>query len=242
MFCDLLVVPNGSTDTELSSYYSVSSSKRSLSEDEIEEHRVIVKKKKYHSIVDSSDEDMESPLRKQKRRRQALLDSNAEGYEKTQQQEDSDISDPIETKEITTMKPFLNTALRSQPEESEVPITDKPDAPQLTLSVTKVFPHNVTTSVQATVPSRVWCTVRSRSDSEPTVKMLKRLVPRDVVDTITIDYDWLKSTTSYVFYCYGESLTGIPMVNSIPSVGVAFTTPDEEGAGKYLDFIQIQEN
>ena len=105
-----------------------------------------------------------------------------------------------------------------------------------------MFPHNVTASVQATVPSRVWCTVRSRSDSEPTVTMLKHLVPREVVDTITVDYDWLKSTTSYTFYCYGESLTGVPMLDTIPSVGVAFMTPDEEGAGINLGFIHIQEN
>ena len=213
-----------------------------MSEDDITEHRVIVKKKKYHSIVDSGDEeDIESPLHKQKRRRQTFINSNSENYENTKQQEDSDISDPVETK-ITTMKPYLNTALRSQPEESEIPITEKADAPQLTLSITKVFPHNVTASVQATVPSRVWCTVRSRSDSEPTVTMLKHLVPREVVDTITVEYDWLKSTTSYTFYCYGESLTGVPMLDTIPSVGVAFMTPDEEGAGINLGFIHIQEN
>ena len=205
----------------------------------MEEQDDSLKKKKHLDIEDSGNGDVESPLLKQKRRRQPLSDAKSDNNEIIQHQENSN---PIETNEMTTMKPLLKTALRSQSEESNTGVTDKPDAPQLVLSVSRVFPHNVTTSVQVTIPSRVWCTVRSRSDSEPTIKMLKHYFARDVVNAITIDYDRLESATAYVFYCYGESLTGIPMVESVSSVSIVFSTPDEEGAGICLDYIQMQES
>lgn len=238
-----LVGPNVVMNSAHPSLYSTPSSSRWLSEDDDAQQQIVVKRKKLKNTEDSNSEDKEAPLRKQKRRRHVTQNLSSDILEKKQQLEDLGIEVTVQTKEkVETAKPIQRTVISSHPEEEVISVTDKPTAPQLKLSITRVFPHNVTTSVQVTVPSRVWCTVRSSDDSEPTVNMLKRLVPRDVTDAIYIDYDWLKSKTPYMFYCYGEGLNGLPMKDRIRNIGVAFITPDEEGAGNHSNFIQIKVN
>lgn len=94
----------------------------------------------------------------------------------------------------------------------------------ISIQINEILAREVTFFVTASVPSTVWCKIANQEESIPSIEELKKEDSIGIQSRKSIHVDQLSALTNYRISCYAESLTGLPMVNSIQESSLDFKT------------------